>query len=595
MRPARKGPPPKVIVYSGFRTHAAVIDLALTSAGVNFENIARMGMTRAGKDAALASFRGDPPTARLLRARAARVCLSFVSRVFVMEPLDNASLEQQVVSRAHRMGQRGTVKVEVLAMRGTAEETLLDVQAELAAAAAAEARARERAHDQHARTTTNTRTTTTSPTTNTRTSTRKVASRRGVGRGVRGAGVEPAVAAEALSRRRVLQSLKLVPVPAAEDEDAAEAEAEANAVAANTAANVAANAKRALEAANGDAPKTAARKNARGDGGENRARRRAVMFAEDPEPVAEAGGGAPNGGSGARSSGGGGGGPDAVDLSLSHAGTEASSTNAANATPIRPRAASPPRAAPPPDTSEWRVRVRAVRAYPTDRRRRRGRRRFEFPGVFFGLRAAAAVTIRLPEGGATAVATLRRLAEEAFSAAAAPRSFAARALAVGIPPRPVADDADRASMRAWALPTRTSWRHVDLGRRRRPTSSSPNAAATAARTKTNASGSGTRLGGSPLAAGVGGVRPRVVDPSPPSSRKKRATTAKGACSGDETKTRIERRARASRSASARERLETSPGRDWTRHEETEGVRMASAAAAEMAGGGSLALAGRRRR
>ena len=63
MRPARKGPPPKVIVYSGFRTHAAVIDLALTSAGVNFENIARMGMTRAGKDAALASFRGDPQTA----------------------------------------------------------------------------------------------------------------------------------------------------------------------------------------------------------------------------------------------------------------------------------------------------------------------------------------------------------------------------------------------------------------------------------------------------------------------------------------------------------------------------------------------------
>ena len=33
VRPARKGPPPKVIVYSGFRTHAAVIDLALTSAG----------------------------------------------------------------------------------------------------------------------------------------------------------------------------------------------------------------------------------------------------------------------------------------------------------------------------------------------------------------------------------------------------------------------------------------------------------------------------------------------------------------------------------------------------------------------------------
>ena len=41
--------PTKCIVYSGFRTHRDVIDLALTSAGVNFQNITRMGLTRAGK------------------------------------------------------------------------------------------------------------------------------------------------------------------------------------------------------------------------------------------------------------------------------------------------------------------------------------------------------------------------------------------------------------------------------------------------------------------------------------------------------------------------------------------------------------------
>jgi hypothetical protein len=57
VRPKHKKTPPKAIVYSGFRTHLSVIDLALTSAGVNFENIARMGMTRFGKDAALARFR----------------------------------------------------------------------------------------------------------------------------------------------------------------------------------------------------------------------------------------------------------------------------------------------------------------------------------------------------------------------------------------------------------------------------------------------------------------------------------------------------------------------------------------------------------
>jgi hypothetical protein len=153
VRPSHKAPPPKCIVYSGFRTHLAVIDLGLTGAGVNFENIARMGMTRSQKDAALASFRADDQVAVLLldRAAAEGLDLSFASRVFVMEPLDNASLEQQVVSRAHRMGQRETVQVEVLAMAGTAEETLLDVQAELAAAAAAEAAEaatrKKRSHD----------------------------------------------------------------------------------------------------------------------------------------------------------------------------------------------------------------------------------------------------------------------------------------------------------------------------------------------------------------------------------------------------------------------------------------------------------------
>jgi hypothetical protein len=48
VRPAWKPAAPKCIVYSGFKTHLDVIDLALTSAGVNFENIARMGMSRVG-------------------------------------------------------------------------------------------------------------------------------------------------------------------------------------------------------------------------------------------------------------------------------------------------------------------------------------------------------------------------------------------------------------------------------------------------------------------------------------------------------------------------------------------------------------------
>ena len=43
--------------------------------------------------------------------------LSFVSWVFLMEPLENASLEEQVISRAHRMGAKAAVQVETLVMR----------------------------------------------------------------------------------------------------------------------------------------------------------------------------------------------------------------------------------------------------------------------------------------------------------------------------------------------------------------------------------------------------------------------------------------------------------------------------------------------
>jgi hypothetical protein len=43
--------------------------------------------------------------------------LSFVSSVILMEPLNDPALEQQVVSRAHRMGARQPIYVETLVMK----------------------------------------------------------------------------------------------------------------------------------------------------------------------------------------------------------------------------------------------------------------------------------------------------------------------------------------------------------------------------------------------------------------------------------------------------------------------------------------------
>ena len=49
--------------------------------------------------------------------------LSFASHVFIMEPLENASLEEQVISRAHRMGAQADVQVETLVMRVRAADS----------------------------------------------------------------------------------------------------------------------------------------------------------------------------------------------------------------------------------------------------------------------------------------------------------------------------------------------------------------------------------------------------------------------------------------------------------------------------------------
>ena len=43
--------------------------------------------------------------------------LSFASWVFLLEPIEDVSVQQQVVSRAHRMGAKQPIHVEVLAMK----------------------------------------------------------------------------------------------------------------------------------------------------------------------------------------------------------------------------------------------------------------------------------------------------------------------------------------------------------------------------------------------------------------------------------------------------------------------------------------------
>lgn len=74
-------------------------------------------MGRAERARALAAFRNGGARVLLMDAiGAVGLDLSFVQYVFLMEPLGDLALEQQIVSRAHRLGATRAVHAEVLVM-----------------------------------------------------------------------------------------------------------------------------------------------------------------------------------------------------------------------------------------------------------------------------------------------------------------------------------------------------------------------------------------------------------------------------------------------------------------------------------------------
>jgi len=127
------GPPPpgwtptcKAIVFTAFWPHTLLVGRALDRARVGCVVLqGRMGP--GPRAAAVDEFRHDDMAAVLIMdaSGAVGLDLSFASRVYLMEPVPDPALEAQVVARAHRMGARRRVVVEALVMAGTAEEALL--------------------------------------------------------------------------------------------------------------------------------------------------------------------------------------------------------------------------------------------------------------------------------------------------------------------------------------------------------------------------------------------------------------------------------------------------------------------------------------
>lgn len=126
----RLSPSDKSIVFSQFLEHLSLLEDTLSREGIGFAGLfAATGhhLTRELRDRELMRFEEDD-TCRVLLidgTSAVGLDLSFCSTVFIMEPVWDASLELQIISRAHRMGQRGVVDVRIMAMRGTVEEDIL--------------------------------------------------------------------------------------------------------------------------------------------------------------------------------------------------------------------------------------------------------------------------------------------------------------------------------------------------------------------------------------------------------------------------------------------------------------------------------------
>ncbi|KFK34687.1 hypothetical protein AALP_AA5G178200 [Arabis alpina] len=116
----------KVLIFSQFLEHIHVIEQQLTFAGIKFAKM-HSPMHSANKMKSLAMFQHDADCMALLMdgSAALGLDLSFVTHVFLMEPIWDKSMEEQVISRAHRMGAKRPIYVETLTMRGTIEEQMM--------------------------------------------------------------------------------------------------------------------------------------------------------------------------------------------------------------------------------------------------------------------------------------------------------------------------------------------------------------------------------------------------------------------------------------------------------------------------------------
>ncbi|KAL4152479.1 hypothetical protein PRNP1_009408 [Phytophthora ramorum] len=116
----------KAIIFSQFKEHIWHTKVAFAQQGVPTADFIA-GLSPEVRMKQLMRFRKDPNVNVLLLTEVGShgLDLSFVTHLFLMDEIWDKSLEQQVISRAHRMGANQAVVVEQLWMRGSVESQML--------------------------------------------------------------------------------------------------------------------------------------------------------------------------------------------------------------------------------------------------------------------------------------------------------------------------------------------------------------------------------------------------------------------------------------------------------------------------------------
>ena len=123
-------PDEKSLIFSQWKEALGLVSKALTQSGIKHTSLSGGGGVKGGMQAKLAleSFNQDEECKVMLlslQTQAAGLTLVRASRVFLLEPALDASIEQQAVARVHRVGQERETVITRLIVQGTIEEKVL--------------------------------------------------------------------------------------------------------------------------------------------------------------------------------------------------------------------------------------------------------------------------------------------------------------------------------------------------------------------------------------------------------------------------------------------------------------------------------------